>query len=232
MSDAAPASAIDADRSWFIAQRWQQYEGEARANLLRITVIGTFYLIHLWTFFSSQGKLPNWGVLQVVEAGTISERFHVMVTLLAITWVMLAAGVHMALRSRFFPTWLPAVSTLGDVLFLTSVLLISAGPRSPLVVGYFLIVALSGLRFDVRLVQLSSVASVVGYVCLLGYAKWPTTFGRDKAVDLTVPRYEQLIVVAGLALTGVIVGQIVRRARQLVMAAQSSVASSSARTGR
>lgn len=232
MSDAASVSAIDADRSWFITQRWQQYEGEARANLLRIVAIGTFYLIHLWTYFSSQGKLPNWGVLQLVEVGTISERFHVMVTLLAIAWVMLAAGVHMALRSRFFPTWLSTVSTLGDVLFLTSVLLISAGPRSPLVVGYFLIIALSGLRFDVRLVQLASIASVVGYVCLLGYAKWPTTFGRDEAVDLSVPRYEQLIIVAGLALTGVIVGQVVRRARQLVRAAQSSAATSSARAKR
>ncbi len=44
------------DRPWYITQRWQQYEGEARANLLRIAVIGTFYLIHLWNYFSSQGR--------------------------------------------------------------------------------------------------------------------------------------------------------------------------------
>ena len=33
------------DRAWGIAQRWQEYEGEARANLLRICAIGAFYLL-------------------------------------------------------------------------------------------------------------------------------------------------------------------------------------------
>ena len=201
---------------WYIIHRWQQYEGEARANLLRIIAIGTFYLIHLWSYFSSLGKLPNWGLLQLAESGSIDRRFHVMVTLLAVAWVMMAAAVHLALRGRFFPPWLPMLSTLCDVLFLTSVMTISAGPRSPLVVGYFLIIALSALRFDLLLVQVTSVASVVGYVSLLGYAKWPATFGGDPAIDLTVPRYQQLIVLAALALTGIIVGQVVRRVSHLV----------------
>ena len=37
-----PSAARD-DREWFIVGRWQEYEGEARANLLRIAGIGAFY---------------------------------------------------------------------------------------------------------------------------------------------------------------------------------------------
>lgn len=203
------------DQSWHIIQRWQQYEGEARANLLRIIAIGTFYLIHLWNFFSSQGKLPDWGLLQLAEAGEIDKRFHVMVTLLSLAWIALAAAIHLALRARMFPAWLPTVSTVADVLFLTSVLLISSGPQSPLVVGYFLIIALAALRFELRLVQVASVATIVGYVCVLGFAKWPATFGGEAAVDYRVPRYEQLVVLAGLALIGIILGQVVRRVRTM-----------------
>ena len=61
-----------ADQSWHIIQRWQQYEGEARANLLRIGAIGTFYLIHPWNYLSSQGKLPHWGffLLMTIAVGT------------------------------------------------------------------------------------------------------------------------------------------------------------------
>ena len=208
------------DHSWYITRRWQQYEGEARANLLRIIAIGTFYLIHLWNYFSSQGKLPNWGFLQLAEAGEISRRFHVMVTFLALAWILLAAVVHLSLRDRVFPKWLPLVSTLCDVLFLTSILIVSSGPQSPLLVGFFLVIALAALRFDLQLVRFATVAVMIGYLCVLGYAKWPETFGGDGKADYTVPRYEQLVILAGLALAGIIIGQVVRRVLNLLRGAK------------
>lgn len=206
---------VQDDRSWFITQRWQQFEGEARANLLRIIAVATFYLIHLWNYYGGQGKLANVGVLQLGAAGEVDRRFHVMVTLLALAWILLAAAILLCLRSSFFPTWLPMLSTLGDVLFLTSVLGISAGPRSPLVVAYFLVIVLAGLRFDLRLVRLATVASLVGYVCLLGLAKWPERFGLDPTIERMVPRYQELMFVAALGLTGIFLGQIVRRVRKM-----------------
>jgi len=213
------ASQSPDDRPWYITQRWQQYEGEARANLLRIASIGTFYLIHLWNYFSSLGKLPDSGpfgeYLQLAEAGTIDRRFHVMVTLLALAWVAMAASIHLSLRARVFPGWMPTLSTLADGLFLSGVLCISSGPRSPLVVGYFLIIALSALRFSLPLVRVATVASMLGYVGVLGCAKWPATFGLAVDVDLTVPRFHQLVMIAGLALTGIVVGQVIRRVRRL-----------------
>ncbi len=202
-----------ADRSWYITQRWQQYAGEARVNLLRIASVGIFYLIHLWHYFGTAGKLPNWGVLQLSKEAVVDERFHTLVTLLALAWVMLAAAVHICLQMRHFPAWLPYASTAGDLVFLTGMLSIASGPRSALVAGYFLIVAMTALRFDLKLVRLATIGGMVGYLCVLGVAKWPATFGREATLDISVPRYHQLMTLAALALTGIIIGQAVRRVR-------------------
>jgi hypothetical protein len=213
------------DRAWFITQRWQQYEGEARANLLRIAAVGVFYLLHLWNYLGSQGKLPQWGVLELSKAGTVDRRFHLMATLLALGWAAAAAAVHLALRSRVFPRWISAASTGVDLVMLTSVLCISSGPQSALVAGYFLIIVLSGLRFSLPLVRLATLGAVAGYLCILGMAKWPARFGRESAGDLRVPRYEQLVVIAALLLCGLFVGQLVRRTRGVARDYCSRIAS-------
>jgi hypothetical protein len=203
------------DRAWFIAQRWQEFEGEQRANLLRIAAIGSFYLLHCWNYLSSQGRLPDWGLLELSKSGEIDRRFHIMATLLALGWAMAAAAVHLCLRNRVFPRWLPAASTAVDVVMLTSVLCISSGPRSPLVAGYFLILALAALRFSLPLVRWTTVGAAVGYLCTLGVARWPAMFGRTAELDIRVPRYHQLAVLAAIVLCGVFMGQIVRHARKL-----------------
>ncbi|HJQ78763.1 MAG TPA: hypothetical protein VJ828_02355, partial [Lacipirellulaceae bacterium] len=86
------------ERDWFVAQRWQAYDAESRANLLRIVAIGAFYVVHLWTYFSSQGRLPKLGFWQFAEAGEINRQFHVLVTLIAVAWAMLALGILLALQ--------------------------------------------------------------------------------------------------------------------------------------
>jgi hypothetical protein len=203
------------DRAWFIAQRWQEYDGEARANLLRIVAIGSFYVLHSWNYYSSAGKLPNWGVLQMGEAGGVDRRFHLLATLLAMAWAMAAAAVHLCLRNKVFPRWLPAAATAVDLVMLTSVLCISNGPQSPLVVGYFLIIALAALRFNLPLVRWTTAGAALGYLCVLGMAKWPDRFGRPADLDVRVPRYHQLVVLVAIVLCGVFVGQVVRLARRV-----------------
>jgi hypothetical protein len=210
----ATATSSD-DRAWYIAQRWQEYDGEARANVLRIAAIGLFYLLHCWNYLSSQGKVPNWGMLELSKAGEVERKFHFMVTLLALAWAAAALCVHVCLRNRLFPPWLPLASTAVDLVMLTSVLCISSGPRSPLVAGYFLILALAGLRFNLSLVRWATAGAALGYVCVLGMAKWPGRFGRAADLDVRVPRYHELVVLAAILLCGVFVGQIVRRARHV-----------------
>ena len=202
------------DRPWYIAQRWQEYDAERRANLLRIVGIGSLYLVHLMHYHGL-----GIGALQLADEGSVRWQFHVQVTLLAVIWTMLALGMLLALQQRIFPRWLKLFSTAADLALLTAILLIADGPRSPLVVGYFLVIVLATLRLNLPLVRFATIGSMLGYITLLGCAKWPETFGRDLSgngdVDLRVPRYEQLIVLVAFALTGIILGQVVRRVRNL-----------------
>ena len=93
-------------------------------------------------------------------------------------------------------------------MLLTFMLLIADGPKSPLLVGYFLLISLAGLRLDLGLVRFTTVACLLGYLTLLGNARWYREAVR-------VPKYHEMILVVALVLAGVFMGQIVRRIRQL-----------------
>jgi hypothetical protein len=212
--------AASEERNWFIVQRWQAFEAEARANLLRIIAIGAFYLVHLWTYLSAQGRLPNFGFLQLAGAQEINKQFHLLITMLAMAWAMLALGILLALQQRMFPRWLSYFSTGCDMVMLTSIICVGSAARSPLVAGYFLILVLSALRLSLPLVWFSTVGCVLGYICILGIAKWPDRFGITKllgetTMDLRVPRYHQVIMLLAIVLAGVMLGQIIRRVRYM-----------------
>jgi len=191
-----------ADRSWFIVGRWQAYEGEARANLLRIIGIGLFYVVELVNYYGL-----NLGFIEMPRV--VDLPFHQTVTALAVAWTALALGIQLCLVQRVFPAALKFVSTGCDVVFLTAILTVADGPRSPLVVGYFLLVVLATLRFNLALVRVTTVGSMAGYVFLLGYARWFTER------EIRVPRYHQAIFLLALALTGIVLGQVIRRVRGL-----------------
>src|SRR5438132_6089355 len=88
-----------ADREWFIVGRWEEFEGEGRANLLRLIGITAFYAVELVNYHGL-----NLGFLQMP---TIVERpFHLAVTMLAVAWSMLCLGVLFCRRQAFFPGWL------------------------------------------------------------------------------------------------------------------------------
>jgi hypothetical protein len=93
---------------------------------------------------------------------------------------------------------------------LTSVAMVAAGAASPIVAAYFVIIALSALRFSLPLVWCATLASIGGYLWLLGHDRW----FRDPPVT-PLPRYHQLIFLISLALTGVVMGQVIRRVRRM-----------------
>lgn len=201
-----PAPSAVADRQWFIVSRWGEYAGEARGNLLRIIGIGAFYAVELLNFHGVD-----------LGVGAVSEKFHHTVTALAVAWTMVALATLVCLRQGIFPPALKYIVTFCDVLLLTGILMVADGPRSPLVVGYFLILALAALRFQLRLIWFATVASAAGYLIVLGYAKWfairpESVFGPR---ELTIPRSSQLIFLLALGLTGIILGQIIRRVKAM-----------------
>jgi hypothetical protein len=196
MSSVGSHDSISNDRHWFIVGRWQEYEGEGRANLLRVLAIGAFYIVQLVTY-------------QIYNIG--DETFHRSVTALAVAWTMVALGVHLCLRRQVFPAALKYWSTTADVVLLTGLLVIATGARSPMVVGYFLIIAVAALRFKLRLVWCATLGSMAGYLFVLGYDRWYL----ETADELRVPRHEQLITLLAIGLTGIVLGQIIRRVKHL-----------------
>jgi len=201
MAESAKAPSASMDRQWFIVGRWQEYEGEARANTLRIIAVGAFYIVELINY--------NGLRLGFFEMPKVAEQsFHQAVTALAVAWTVVGLGVLFCLSHRFLPRILKFVSTGCDILLLTLILVVASGPSSPLVVGYFLLIALSALRFNLPLVRFATVGSMAGYLCVLAHAKWFAT-------DLRVPRYHQIIFLLALGLTGIVLGQVIRRVRHL-----------------
>jgi hypothetical protein len=178
----------NADRQWFIAGRWQEFEGESRANLLRVAGIALFYLIEL------------------LNRANVERSFHSAATALAAAWVMSAWAVYACLKRRVFPAGMKYLSTGVDLLLLTCLLLLADGPRSPLLAGYFFILCLAALRFSVPLVRFATAGAVIGYIVVFRQALWMRP-------ALAVSRNYEFIVLLALILCGTTLGQVLRRVR-------------------
>lgn len=191
---------------WFVVGRWQEYAGEARANLLRIVAVGAFYIVELVNYYV------------IGQQGEAYQSFHRTATAVAVAWTLLSLGVLLCLRRQIFPPALKYISTAGDIVLLTCLAMAvegpTAGPNSPLVFIYFLIIALAGLRFNLALVWCATIGCMIAYLSLVAaidrrdHGQW---FDKDHAV----PPIEQLMMLLSLAIVGVIVGQIIRRVRAI-----------------
>ncbi len=202
----APAATDPAaDRPWFIATRWEQYQAEGRANLLRLIALCLFYSVEVARYYG----VPL-DFLELPPAGPNEAAFHWAIASLTALWVVEAAVVAWLLRLHFFPRWLPYASTAADLVLLTTALMIGHGPQSPLLVAYFVVLAMAALRVDLPLIWFAAGGAAAGYLFLLGYARW---YAPER--DLRVPRFHELLFLVGLALTAVVLGQLVRRVRRL-----------------
>jgi hypothetical protein len=209
MATAVQGAKPTADRQWYIVERWEEYEGEGRTNLLRIVAVGVFYLVELAQY--------HWFPAAGADEAELAT-YHQKVTALAVAWTMVSLAVLLCLRMRVFPAFLKYVSTGCDLLLLTALASVSHGaksdapdgPESPLVLVFFLIMALASLRLSLRLVWFATLGSMLGYLALVGLAdkKW---FDQEHAVPLVT----QAITVLSLALTGIVLGQMIRRVRSL-----------------
>ena len=82
------------DRQWFIVGRWQEYEGEARANLLRIIAIGVFYIVQLISFYVLTSHDEGHPDFQVART------FHHAATALAVAGSLVSLTILLCLSNR------------------------------------------------------------------------------------------------------------------------------------
>jgi hypothetical protein len=193
------ATSAAGDRQWYIVGRWQEFEGEGRANLLRIVAIGAFYAVQLAYFY------------RLAEPTEVQIAFHRSATALAVAWSFASLAVLLCLRRRVFPAVLKYLSVGVDIVLLSALASLGSGPHSPLVYAYFLIIVLAGLRFSLPLVWCATAGSMAGYLALVGLADKDGWFNATHVVEPV----EQLVMLLSLALCGVVLGQVIRRVRGL-----------------
>lgn len=190
------------DFAWFVTERWQEFRGELRSNLLRLAAIAGFYTIHLF----HRGGF-SLGPLRLEQNSGLPVYFHDGVTLVCAAWVVTAVCVLLLLRARLFGSMLKFGSTAADLFYLTTLLMLADGPRSPLVVCYLLLIVLAGLRFSLPLVRFVTAGATVSYLVLALHT-------ASLRPALAVPRYHQAIFLLAVVVTGVLLGQVIRRARE------------------
>jgi hypothetical protein len=196
---------MPASTSWADVRRVESWAGEVRVNLIRLVALVAFYGYHLLNVYLYRDD---------AEAG---GPFHASATALALSWGIMVLVLHFVLSRRVMPPWLAYASVTWDIVLVTILVAAAGGPRSPLVLLYFLVVATAPLRLSLRLVYLATLGCVVAYVLLLGWYVF-LVVGREAYYTdtaLRIPRTQQVIFVLVLAGVGLLAGQAIRQTRRL-----------------
>jgi serine/threonine-protein kinase len=135
---------------------------------------------------------------------------HLATTATELLWIFSSLMLRRLARrehgwERIRMTWIAI-----DVTLLTAILRILGAANSSLVIGFTMLIAASGLWHRVRLVWFTTGLSMVGY-CLLAVDAYLRNIRYDD-------NHHPDIVLAGLAVTGLVIAQQVRRIRALAAA--------------
>jgi serine/threonine-protein kinase len=137
---------------------------------------------------------------------------HLATTAVEILWVLSSWLLRRLARAEHRWELVRMAWIVLDVAMLTLLLRILGASDSSLVIGFPMLIAASGLWNRVRLVWLTTVVSMSGY-SLMAFDAWLRDAPRDS-------NHHPDIILAGLAVTGLVVAQQVRRIRALTAAAR------------
>ena len=200
MNDSIERDQQTEDRQWFIVRRWQTYASELRVLVLRMIVVVVLYACHLAHFVSLSS-----------EARDAAQRFHQGATAVAVLLLVVSFLTLLLVLKRILPAWLPFLTTGIDLVAIAALVGLAGGPMSTSLTGaFYLVIAMAGLRFDLRLVWAATLGAMAAYMASVGMVD-DSWFDANHAVPLV----QQAISVACLGGTGVVVGQMVRLARPL-----------------
>jgi hypothetical protein len=182
------------------------WAGEMRVNLVRLASLIAFYAYHLVNVFSS----PN-------DSG-ISGPYHFKVTVLVMVWAIGSLVLYFWLSLGWTPPLLKYAVTVWDLLLVSTLLILSGGPKSSFVPLFFRVIAAAPLRLSLPLVYVTTVGSVAAYLFLLGHYVFYVV-GADRYYSesaLRIPRAQEVAVVLGLLIAGILAGQVVRQIERLL----------------
>ena len=196
----------DTRSNWDDVSRVEAWAGEIRVNLVRLVAIVLFYGRHLVEFFMS--RPPSNEMMA----------YHTRVTWVVAVWAAAVVMLHVNLVRRRVVAELKYASAVWDAAMITLLCCIAGGPRSPLVLLFFPLIATAPLRMSLRLVWVTTAAGMLGYLCVLGYYAWYRIgFTKYYATpELRIPRSEEAVYLLAMLVSGLLAGQMVRQARRMV----------------
>jgi hypothetical protein len=190
---------------WDQVRRVEEWAGEVRVNLIRLTGIVLFYGRHLVEYLLAGPDAPVRGV------------YHLRVTWIAGAWAAGVLLVRYQLGRRVVSRGLKYATTVLDLFLVTLLCTLAGGPRSPLVLLLFLVVAMAPLRLCLRLVYATTAGAILAYLAILAIYAWGK-IGYEKyyaTPELRIPRSEEAVHVLALLVAGLLAGQAVRQARRV-----------------
>jgi hypothetical protein len=192
---------------WGDISRVEAWAGEIRVNLIRLLAIAVFYSRHL---------------VQVYYAGPddpVRGAYHMQVTWLAILWAGIGLVLHIWLTRRYFPPTLKFATVLIDAGMITMLCMLAGGPKSLLILLFFLVIAMAPLRLSLPVVYLATACAIGGYLVVLANYAWYQigfkTYYSTEGAAFRIPRSNEAIIVLALLTAGFIAGQSVRQARRI-----------------
>jgi len=203
-------------QDWDQSLRPEAWAGEIRVNLVRLAAIVLFYGRHLVEWFLAAPGTP------------IRGRYHLSVTGVVLLWTVLALLLHGWLSRRYFEPWMKYLAIAVDGLMITLLCILAGGPRTPLVLVNFGLLASSPLRLSIRAVYFATAVAMAGYLVLLGHYAWyQIGFRRYYATpELRIPRSEEIITLLAMLVCGLFAGQILRQVRRIAATQMSAIDSS------
>lgn len=140
-------------------------------------------------------------------SGNVERRLHVYVLFLLGVWMLLSFLLQALLRRQNDPTKIACAWIAIDVLIYSLVLMIRGVETGPLIIGYPILIAISGLWFRAAVIWFATIATEFGVLTLLPY--W---HGWDY---LRENPHHPLLVMVMLAVQGIVMVYQVERVRTL-----------------
>jgi len=137
-------------------------------------------------------------------------------------WAALSVVLHVRLARRDVAPEIKYLVGITDAAMITLLCALAGGPKSPLVLLFFVLVATAPLRMSLRFVYAGTTLAILGYLIVLAHYAWYVIGYRQYYATpaLRIPRRQEAIVVLALLTCGFLASQSVRQARRLANASR------------
>ncbi len=170
--------------------------GERKINRIRLAFLAVFFLNELFNYHA---------------LGVLDYRLHIRAVWSMLAWGLYGAAAWYAMNKvGLYARWMKYVSATADALFLTLTIVLVEGNNGPLVPLYFVLIAVSAVRYSGKAILASAGLSALGYA-----AVWRYSCGNPRLLQISA--YAAVINMLILALAGVVAGYAAKKMRGLVL---------------